>query len=62
MVNLAARMEGQGMAGEIRLTEATYRRIDVEYDCIRRGVITVKGQGDMQLDLLRGKEQTAPPA
>ncbi len=46
-VNTASRMESEGMAGEIQVSEATYELIRDSFVCEPRGIIPVKGKGDM---------------
>ena len=44
-VNTASRMETYGVAGEVRVTAATYELIRDDYDCTPVGTIDVKGKG-----------------
>lgn len=46
-VNIASRMESQGVAGKIQVTEATYDMIRDDFIFERRGTIPVKGRGNM---------------
>ncbi|MFE4106484.1 adenylate/guanylate cyclase domain-containing protein [Almyronema epifaneia S1] len=46
-VNVASRMESQGIAGKIQVTEAVYRRLQHRYHFEQRGEIKVKGRGQM---------------
>ena len=46
-VNVAARMEATGNAGRIQVTDVTYELLKDKYLFERRGVIPVKGKGDM---------------
>jgi class 3 adenylate cyclase len=46
-VNLASRMESQGMPGRIQITEKTYGIIHHEFHCQQRGTIEVKGWGEL---------------
>jgi class 3 adenylate cyclase len=46
-VNTASRMESDGVAGCIQVTERTYRRLRARYRFERRGTIHVKGKGEM---------------
>jgi len=55
-VNVASRMESQGAAGCIQVTAATYERLKEKYLFIQRGVIEVKGKGDMICYWLVGKK------
>jgi class 3 adenylate cyclase len=58
-VNTASRMESHGVPGAIQVSEATYEATKdlFEYEC--RGVISVKGKGDMKTYLLR--DRRTPP-
>jgi adenylate cyclase len=56
-VNIASRMESQGMAGKIQVTQATYELIEEEFICQPRGSIEVKGRGEMQTYILIGERQ-----
>ena len=46
-VNVAARMEATGFAGRIQVTDVTYELLKDKYLLERRGVIQVKGKGNM---------------
>ena len=48
-VNTASRMESHGVPGIIQITEATYNLIKNQFPCEPRGVITVKGKGEMKI-------------
>lgn len=54
-VNTASRMESHGVAGKIQVTEATYNRLCEKYEFEERGVIRVKGKGEMQTFFLKGR-------
>ncbi len=54
-VNLASRMESQGLPDCIQITAATYERLKHQYLCEPRGVIEVKGKGEMPVYLLMGR-------
>lgn len=47
-VNVASRMESQGMGGSIQITRATYELIKDEFVCEPRGALDVKGKGTME--------------
>ena len=55
-VNTASRMESHGIAGGIQVTEVTYEFLKEQYNFEDRGVITVKGKGEMKAYLLLGKK------
>jgi class 3 adenylate cyclase len=54
-VNIASRMESQGIAGRIQVSEATYRHLQTKFLFGKRGTIEVKGKGTMTTYLLLGK-------
>jgi class 3 adenylate cyclase len=56
-VNTASRMESTGVAGCIQVTERTYRRLRDGYRLRRRGVVAVKGKGEMVTWFLIGGTQ-----
>jgi adenylate cyclase len=47
-VNIASRMESQGVPGKIQITQATYELIKKDFICEPHGSINVKGKGPMQ--------------
>lgn len=55
-VNVASRMESQGLAGGIQVTEATYERLKDKYLFKKRGTLVVKGKGEMLTYWLTGRE------
>ena len=52
-VNTAARMESHGLPDEIHITEETRRMLQGGYICEERGMIQVKGKGEMRTYFLR---------
>jgi class 3 adenylate cyclase len=54
-VNTASRMESQGMAGCIQVTDRTYRRLRDRYRFERRGPVQVKGKGELVTWFLVGR-------
>ncbi|TVQ55900.1 MAG: hypothetical protein EA366_10325 [Spirulina sp. DLM2.Bin59] len=52
-VNVASRMESQGQAGQIQVTQATYEHLRHEFHLEPRGEIAVKGKGNMHTYWLR---------
>lgn len=54
-VNVASRMESQGLSGGIQVTQATYERLKNRYILEKRGIIDVKGKGEMLTYWLTGK-------
>ena len=54
-VNIASRMESHGLPGCIQVSEATYQCLQEKYEFEERGVIQVKGRGEMITYLLLGR-------
>lgn len=54
-VNTAARMESHGVAGQVQLSDATKNRLDARFEIEDRGLVDIKGKGQMHTWLLRGK-------
>jgi class 3 adenylate cyclase/FixJ family two-component response regulator len=46
-VNVASRMESQGLVGKIQVTEATYQRLRDKYEFEKWGTLNIKGKGPM---------------
>ena len=59
-VNIAARMESQGISGGIQVSEATRALLPPEFVCQDRGEIAVKGKGPMRVFLLKGRKTEDP--
>jgi len=55
-VNVASRMESQGVPGHIQISEAVYQRIEDTFITEKRGPIAVKGKGTMVTYFLRGRK------
>jgi urea transport system substrate-binding protein len=55
-VNVASRMESQGVAGGIQVTAATYERLKDKYLFEERGATFVKGKGEMITYWLIGRK------
>ena len=53
-VNIASRMESQGIVNRIQVSESTYQRIKHRYDFEDRGYIRIKGRGHMRAYLYQG--------
>jgi adenylate cyclase len=53
-VNTAARMESHGVPGRIHISTATHESLKDEFVCERRGVIDVKGKGEMETWFVEG--------
>ena len=54
-VNTASRMESHGLPGSIQISDVTYRYLGDKYLLEDRGKVWVKGKGDMNTYLLKGK-------
>jgi class 3 adenylate cyclase len=62
-VNTASRMESHGLAGAIQVTEAAHERLREAYSFEERGVVMIKGKGEMRTYLLTGRrDATAEPS
>ena len=53
-VNVASRMESQGVPGKIQISEATYDLLKGEFRCAPCGALEVKGKGEMLTWFLEG--------
>ena len=51
-VNTASRMESHGLGGKIQVTEATYQLIQADFLCQPRGLVSIKGKGEIPVYLL----------
>jgi guanylate cyclase len=56
-VNIASRMESQGIPDQIQITGVTYNLIKDKFTCDPRGTMEVKGVGEMETWFLAGKSQ-----
>jgi adenylate cyclase len=54
-VNTASRMESHGLPGQIQVTATTYELLKQKYDLVARGIIEIKGKGEMMTYFLRGR-------
>lgn len=52
-VNIASRMESQGLPDCIQVTEETYRRLKSKFEFAKRGTVDVRGRGSMVTYLLQ---------
>lgn len=55
-VNVASRMESQGLAGHIQVTADTYAQLQNQYVFQHRGCIPIKGKGTMHTYFLVGRK------
>jgi class 3 adenylate cyclase len=58
-VNLASRMESTGVPGGIQVTRAVYERLQDTFELQERGLVQVKGKGEIETWLLRGEHMIA---
>ena len=61
-VNVASRMESQGLPGYIQVTSAIYELLKDRYIFEERGAIAVKGKGDMIAYWLKAKKDDSAVA
>jgi class 3 adenylate cyclase len=61
-VNTASRMESHGIPGAIQVSQAAYERLRDQYEFEDRGVIQVKGKGDLPTYLLKGRREAVRAA
>lgn len=54
-VNTASRMESHGLPGQIQVTDSTYEVLKDKFVFEKRGIIDVKGKGEMRTFFLKGK-------
>jgi class 3 adenylate cyclase len=55
-VNVASRMESSGLPGKIQVTSATYEKLKEQFILEDRGLVNVKGKGEMQTYWLISKQ------
>jgi adenylate cyclase len=60
-VNLASRMESHGRSRIIQITRSTYELIKDAFDCEGKGVIDVKGAGEIEVWYVIGRKRTDAP-
>ncbi len=58
-VNIASRMESLGIEGSIQVSEECYQRLRRRYMFEERGIISVKGKGEMRTFFLKARESGA---
>jgi len=54
-VNVASRMESSGEPGQIQVTQATYNRLKEQFVLQPRGLVSVKGKGEMPTYWLKSR-------
>ena len=57
-VNIASRMESNGLGNAVQITQATYELIKDEFVCEPRGSVNVKGKGEMDVWLVISLKET----
>jgi class 3 adenylate cyclase len=60
-VNMASRMESHGLPGKIQITRTTWELVRDEFECETRGVVDVKGKGQVETWYLLGPRPPATP-
>lgn len=60
-VNMASRMESHGVVGRIQVSGETREALGGRYDCEPRGIIPVKGKGEVETWFLVGRKPPAGP-
>jgi guanylate cyclase len=55
-VNTASRMESHGVGGTVQIARSTYELIRDDFECEARGVIHVKGKGEMEVWHVTGEK------
>ena len=53
-VNIASRMESNGEAGKVNISDATYQLVKDKFTCKDRGKISVKGAGEKNMYFVEG--------
>jgi class 3 adenylate cyclase len=59
-VNLASRMESTGVPAQIQVTRSVYERLKESYEFESRGIVQVKGKGEIEAWFLHGPLPAAP--
>jgi len=55
-VNTASRMESHGEAGKVHITRSTYELLKEDFHCTPRGMVLIKGKGEMETWFLVGRK------
>ena len=61
VVNTASRMESHGLPGRIQISRATYEHLKDDFECEPRGIVEVKGKGELETWFLRSTVSPVPP-
>jgi adenylate cyclase len=57
-VNVASRMESTGIPGQIQVSDEAYERMKNDFNFERRGLVDIKGKGEMQTWFLIGRKSS----
>ena len=60
-VNIASRMESHGISGRIQVTDATYQQLKHRFQFEDRGLIDIKGRGQMHTYMLKARQLGSQP-
>lgn len=55
-VNLASRLQTQGIANQIQVSPQVYERLKRHYDLEQRGTLLVRGYGEITTYWLKGRK------
>ena len=61
MVNTASRLETHGQPGKIQIARPTYELIKEDFICEPRGLLAIKGKGDMEAWFVTGVRNGRTP-
>jgi class 3 adenylate cyclase len=61
-VNVAARLESQGISGQIQISADTLKKLGDRYEVEARGMVPLKGKGDVEVFVLKGPKVHASDA
>jgi class 3 adenylate cyclase len=59
-VNIASRMESNGEAYKVNISQATYKLVKDKFKCVARGKIGVKGAGEKKMYFVEGLIEAEP--
>jgi len=54
-VNVASRLEENGLNGRINISAATYALVKERFNCIARGALDVRGRGPLEMYIVEGR-------
>jgi guanylate cyclase len=58
-VNTAARMESHGEVGKVQISAATHELINGDFSCTPRGMLSIKGKGEMETFFVEAKKNAS---